>query len=552
MSDITLMMRNLAEGGILSGIEPLYDPLSLFLVQAVIIIGITRALSFLGGILKQPRVIFEVIGGILLGPSALGRNKYFLDTIFPAASLNYLSLVANIGLVLYLFIVGMELDPVMLVTHAKRSGLISIAGIALPFALGVAVSPSIYDNLLIVDEKYKDVTFTSFFVFMGTAMSITAFPVLARILKESGLIYSRAGVMTMGAAAIDDAIAWCLLILAISIANAGDLITALYVFLCVICFASGLFIIINPIFSALVTYVEASDNRLLKSNLFAFTICIMFLSAWTTALLGVHAIFGAFLFGLIVPRDSHLFHECNERIEDFVMTIMLPLYFAVSGLKTDVTQINTPIAGGLLILVCFVATMGKLVGCGVTAHFSGLQKREAFVVAVLMNTRGLVELIVLNLGMQYGILNIPVFSIMVLMALFTTFMTGPVIELVYPVHKRKLIEDEEKELMQDPEAGMIQPLSDNMIPESSAVLEISPVALTKEAKIALMIDRTEQVAGLLDFLYLFAPKTDTTSLSVRAVQFVEPTLTEKDAFLGLNEDGRVVFCDKKATDIAFV
>jgi len=328
-----------AEGaGILQHVDPLSETLSLFFVQATIIIGITRILALLGVYLKQPRVIFEVIGGILLGPSAIGKNAYYLNRIFASSQLGYLSLVANIGLTLYLFIVGLELDPELLVTHGKKAAAIALVGMAVPFALGVAISSVLYDHLV----PNKNTNIVGFFVFIGTAMSITAFPVLARILKETGLIYSRPGAMTMGAAALNDAVAWCLLILAISIANAGDMDVAGYVFLSVLAVALGLFFLIRPIFVWLVTTVERwavearrngddSKASAMRGNLFAFTLVLVFMCAWTTNLLGVHAIFGSFLFGLIVPRDTRLFHDCNEHIEEFVMAIMLPLYFAISG-----------------------------------------------------------------------------------------------------------------------------------------------------------------------------------------------------------------------------
>lgn len=538
-------MRQLSEGGILSGVNPLSDPFNLFLVQAVIIIAVTRILSLVGGYFKQPRVIFEVIGGILLGPSALGRIPNFTSTIFNPTSLNYLSIVANIGLVMYLFLVGMELDPKLLAMHAKRAGSIAISGMALPFGLGVAVSVPLFNNLLIIDPKFEKVSFTSFYVFIGTAMSITAFPVLARILKETGLIYSRPGVMTMGAAALNDAVAWCLLILAISIANAGDMVVAFYTFLSVVCVAVGLIFLVRPVFVAIVQYVEKEDSpKLFKGNLFAGTVIVLFLCAWTTSLLGVHSIFGAFLFGLIIPRDSHLFHECNERIEDFVLTIMLPLYFALSGIKTDVTTINTTMAGGLCVLVTVAATLGKFVACGATSYLSGLKKREAVVVAVLMNTRGLIELIVLNLGVTSGILNTQVFSVMVMMCLATTFMTCPLIEWIYPISKRKIIDQAEPAV----DSVKAFDIEGDGEPDVPLVMDLTPQSFTTEFRVSLALERMDQIPSLVDILYLFAPSTPSASLQVRAIQFIRPTLTDKDKFLGL-ENNRVIRVERKSGDL---
>ncbi len=262
--------RQLTEGGVLSGVGELTDPLWLFFVQAVIIIGFSRALGLFGTYLKQPKVIFEIIAGVLLGPSAIGRNERYLSTIFPTSSLGYLSIVANIGLTFYLFLVGLELDPKLLTTHARKAGAISFFGIAIPFVVGIAISRIMFDTLEAQDEEFKDVSFVSFFVFIGTAMSITAFPVLARILKEGGLIYTRAGALTMGAAAMDDATAWCLLTLAISIANAGDMQVAGEVFAIVVALALFLFIVVRPIFEYVVNYVENLHNPAMNSNLFAF------------------------------------------------------------------------------------------------------------------------------------------------------------------------------------------------------------------------------------------------------------------------------------------
>lgn len=270
------------QGGILNGVDPLEEHLSRFFVQATIILAMCRILALVGSYFGQPQVIFEIVGGILLGPSAIGRDSGYLAEIFPQSSLSYLQIVADIGLTFYLFLVGLELDPKLLASHARKAGGIAIIGMAVPFALGIGISRVMFDVLQGNDPEYKDVSFVSFFVFIGTAMSITAFPVLARILKEGGLIYTKAGAMTMGAAALNDAVAWCLLTLAISIANAGDLSTAGYVFLTVVGFALVLILLVRPLFEMLVEHVEKMHSRSMNSNLFALTICLLFLCAWTT------------------------------------------------------------------------------------------------------------------------------------------------------------------------------------------------------------------------------------------------------------------------------
>ena len=369
------------------------------------------------------------------------------------------------------------------------------------------------------DPKFANVNFTAFFVFIGTAMSITAFPVLARILRETGLIYTRSGSMAMGAAAFNDAVAWCLLILAISIANAGDMSTAGLVFLSVCAFALGLFFLVGPLFSRLVRHIEATGDPSMQGNLFCFTMILVFLCGWTTDLLGVHFIFGAFLFGLIVPRETHLIEMCENKIGEFVMTILLPLYFALSGLKTDVTQLTSGTDGAMVILVCFVATVGKVVGAGAPAYISGLPLRESSVVAVLMNTRGLVELIVLNLGLTSCVLNTKCFTVMVLMALFTTFLTCPVIYCIYPPHMRAL--DEQKiNLPVDEETPLSAAPARHPLLDASGALSLQRF---ETLALCVLVERVEQLPAIMSLLFMFAPAAEGSRLGVHAIRLVEPT-----------------------------
>ena len=271
-----------ANGGLFNNVPALQDDLHRFFVQAIFIIAICRGLALIAYPLKQPSVIWEIIGGVLMGPSAFGRNQYYLDVMFPEDSLANLQLVANIGLVLYLFIVGMELDPKLLVSHARKAGGIAIIGMGVPFALGIAISHTMYIALESKEPGFENVPARSFYIFIGTAMSITAFPVLARILKESGLIYTKPGSLAMGAAALNDAVAWCLLILAISIAQAGDMAIAGKVFGSVFAVGFGLFMFIRLPFEKFVNYVESLNNKALDAHLFAATVCVCFLCAWVT------------------------------------------------------------------------------------------------------------------------------------------------------------------------------------------------------------------------------------------------------------------------------
>ncbi|KAI9006234.1 Cation/H+ exchanger, partial [Gaertneriomyces semiglobifer] len=416
----------MGEGGtFLAGTNPLADPIGLFLVQIILIVVLSRVLAIGLGYLKQPRVIAEVIGGILLGPSLCSRSQAFKDNVFPQESLPRLSLIANFALILFLFLVGIELDPTTVFKKFRQSAAISLTGIALPFAVGVGVSRLIYDNL-----ADKTVPFTSFFVFLGVAMSITAFPVLARILTETKLIQTPIGQITLASAAVDDGIAWCLLILVVAlINNPSNSIQAFYVFLVVIAWGLFLWFAIRPVLQFLVKRSANSDSISHLSVLVTFIVILV--SSFFTQAAGVHAIFGAFLAGLITPHDHGFAIKLTEKIEDLVTMLLLPLYFAYSGLNTNIGMLNDGEAWAYTFLVIVAACGGKVIGCTAAARLTGFNWRESIASGILMNTKGLVELIVLNLGYTAGVINQKIFTMFVIMALITTFMTTPLITWVY-------------------------------------------------------------------------------------------------------------------------
>lgn len=263
-------------------------------------------------------------------------------------------------------------------------------------------------------------------------------------------------------------------------------------------------------------------------------------------MLGVHAIFGAFLFGLIVPRGSHLFKECNDRIEEFVVNVTLPLYFALSGLKTDVTTIHTGDEGAITILVCVAATVGKFVGAGGTAYFSGMSLRESSVVAVLMNTRGLIELIVLNLGIESGILSIRTFSVMVVMCLFTTFLTNPLVELIYPRAMRaREVEDNDD----DSDHHSLNSKKKH-VHHSVDGEDIEVEGADTFSRIAVVVESLPHLQSIINLLQYFVPNELDSQLAITAVHFIEPTNSTKDEFLPLNEDGKLIRIDEETTDFA--
>eukprot|EP01012_Entosiphon_sulcatum_P064500 TRINITY_DN9332_c0_g1_i1.p1 TRINITY_DN9332_c0_g1~~TRINITY_DN9332_c0_g1_i1.p1 ORF type:complete len:802 (+),score=111.49 TRINITY_DN9332_c0_g1_i1:43-2448(+) len=417
------MVAPYSTNGVFAGESPISSSVSLLILQLLLIISLSRFIGFLLSPLRQPRVIAEIIAGILLGPSALGRIKGFTNHIFTPESVGVLGTLSNFALIFFLFLIGLELNPQSL-RHASRSAVsISVAGIVLPFGLGAAVSLVIKDDL-----GNHGVGLGSFTIFMGVAMSITAFPVLARILTERKLLSTSVGQMAMSAAAIDDVIAWCLLALTIALLSASKSpIICLWTFLC----GSGFVVLMLVVVRKGIARVSQFEQFRLTETTVILVFCMVMTGGFFTDLIGIHAIFGGFIVGCVMPKDSHFVHAMTEKLEDIIVNLFLPAYFAISGIKTQIGFLNSGKNFGILALVIVVACVGKLIGCGLMARVAGLPPRKALTLAVLMNTKGLVELIVLNIGLSKGVINQQTFTLMVLMALFTTFITSPVVSLIY-------------------------------------------------------------------------------------------------------------------------
>ncbi|KAK9460620.1 Sodium/hydrogen exchanger family-domain-containing protein [Lipomyces oligophaga] len=406
------------------------DPLVLFIIQLVIILVFCRLLHFPLMYLRQPRVIAEVIGGVLLGPSVMGRIPHFKNAIFPTDSIPMLTLVANLGLVFFLFLVGLELDLSLIVKNIRTACTVAALSIVIPFGLGVAVSVGLYNEFS--HEVDQHISFGLFALFVGVAMAITAFPVLARILTELKLLQTYVGIVVLSSGVSNDIIGWILLALTIALTNATSGIIVLWIFLVTIGWAVFLFFAVRPLLEFIARKTGSLDEGEPSQTLMLSIFLVVVVSAFLTDVIGVHAIFGAFLAGMVVPKDKLLRENIADKMEVIITLLFLPLYFALSGLNTNLGLLDNGITWGYTILIIVVAMISKFSGATVGARMNGLQLRESCAVGALMSCKGLVELIVLNVGLQANIISQRVFTMFVVMALICTFVTTPLTMWIYP------------------------------------------------------------------------------------------------------------------------
>ena len=416
----------------------------LMLAIAAVILA-ARLVGTLIARFSQPRVMGEVLAGILLGPTLLGAVwPEAKDYLFPPDIVPLLSGAAQIGLAFYLFLVGMELDPRILRERIGQAAFISNTSVAFPMALGFLVALPIYELLS------PDVRYLPFALFMGVAMSVTAFPVLARILTERRMLRRPVGALSMAGAAIDDVTAWCLLALATAIAGSGEASHALQVVALSVVFVAAMLLIGRRLLSRVSkAYDEVGQVPTLWLG--AIFVCVL-LSAYVANQIGIAAIFGAFVMGLIMPRHAGLTHDVSARFESFVVLVLLPLFFVVTGLRTEVNALNRPILWVITLLLIGVAIAGKFLGAMLAARYGGFSLRDSAAIGALMNTRGLTELIVLNIGLDLGVISTQLFTMLVVMALVTTFMAGPILRLIDP--RQELAEPVEETLREAGRAGV--------------------------------------------------------------------------------------------------
>lgn len=416
---------------LISFTDNLHHPLALLLFQIVAIVIVARIFGWFFNKIGQPSVIGEIIAGIVLGPSLFGM--YFPEgsaAIFPVESLGNLNLLSQVGLILFMFVVGMELDLKVLKTKAKEAVVISHSSIVIPFSLGMILAYFMYSTY-----APEGVNFLSFALFMGIAMSITAFPVLARIVQERGIQKTKLGTIVLTAAAADDITAWCILAVVIAIVKAGSVVSALYVIGLSVVYVLVMLKLVRP-FLRHIGNLNA-NNQTLSKPVIAIFLLVLVVSSYTTEVIGIHALFGAFMAGAIMP-ESHKFRQIFvEKVEDVAVILFLPLFFVFTGLRTQIGLLNDielwKAAGWIIV----VAVTGKFVGSAVAAKYVGQNWKDSLTIGALMNTRGLMELVALNIGFELGVLTPEVFAMMVIMALLTTFMTGPFIDLFNKIFKNK-------------------------------------------------------------------------------------------------------------------
>ncbi|MGY1770738.1 cation:proton antiporter [Blastococcus sp. SYSU D00813] len=449
--------------------RPIAEVIAYVFVDLAVIIVLARLMGRLAVKLGQPAVVGEIIAGILLGPTLLGALPGDLDTLlFPTDIKPYLNVLAQLGLVLFMFLVGLEVDLSFIKGRERVAASVSIASIVLPFSLGVLLAVYLHERHDVVGDE--EVSFLGFALFLGVAMSITAFPVLARILTERGMHRVPTGALALACAAVDDVLAWSLLAVVVAIVAATSFTGVVQILAFSVVFALVMFLVVKPLLRLLVTYHERFGR--LTPDMLALVLVGILVSAWVAEEIGIHFIFGAFLFGVVMPRQraAKLTHEVTERLEQVSVLLLLPVFFVITGSNVDIGAIT---ATGFweLFLILLVAISGKFVGAFAAARVQRVPKRQATALAALMNTRGLTELVILNAGLQLGVLDGTMFTLMVIMAVVTTVMASPLLNVIYP--KRILDRD-------------------------IAAAERAAMGLTDAYTVQVVVDDPQKDAGLVD------------------------------------------------------
>ncbi|KAH7402555.1 K(+)/H(+) antiporter-like protein 1 [Pyrenochaeta sp. MPI-SDFR-AT-0127] len=516
------------QAGVLEGINPVHfdskNPIILFIVQAGIIIIFCRALNWPLSKIRQPRVISEIIGGIILGPSVMGRIPGFQESIFPAASMTNLNLVANLGLTLFLFIIGLEVDLRFLLSNWKVALNVGLASMAIPFGLGCAIAVGLYNEFK--DEPGTvQIDFPIFMLFIGVAMAITAFPVLCRILTELKLLMTPVGVIVLSAGVGNDVVGWILLALCVALVNAGSGLSALWVLLTCVGYMLFLVYLVRPIFIYVLRRSRALQDGP-SQGIISLTLLIALGSAFFTGIIGVHPIFGAFMAGLICPHEGGFAIKVAEKIEDLIGALFLPLYFTLSGLNTNIGLLDSGIVWGYVVGVVAVAFFSKFISATLAARGTKMLWRECFAIGSLMSCKGLVELIVLNIGLNAKILSTRTFTIFVVMALVTTFASSPLTIYFYPVWYQKKVEAWRRGEI-DWDTG--KPLDGSESSRDS--VQFDKLASEKIKRLTVYL-RIDSMPNLLAFTSLFGGNTDKPAPKIHPAKAMSEDKTTGESSVG--------------------
>lgn len=407
--------------------------IGMLLIQLVVILLVVRVVGWLFARLHQPTVIGEILAGILLGPSLLGAVwPEAMETLFPVHSLGNLELLSQFGLILFMFTIGMELRMKDLKGQAQQAFVISQSGIIFPFILGILLTYGLYSHPELLSEGSS---FLSLALFVGISLSITAFPVLARIIQERSLSHSHLGRLALSTAAMGDIVAWLMRAAIMAVSQGGSFTSALYNMLFLALYLAVIFGILRPLFGLLGRRVR--HREVLSKSLMGLIFILLMASAYFTEIMSMHALFGAFMLGLVMPENLDFRVIVKEKVEDLALLLLLPLFFVSSGLRTELGLVNTPKLWALFGIFTLVAVIGKMGGTYLAARSCGIQRRESLYLGAYMNTRGLMELVVLRIGLDLGVLSTVLFTILVMMTLVTTIMTAPTLQLIDWLLKKK-------------------------------------------------------------------------------------------------------------------
>ena len=465
----------------------------LVLVEVLIVIALSRLVGLGFRWIKQPQVIGEIVAGIMLCPSLFGLVAPDLAAaVFPAEAVPFLNVLSEIGLIFFMFLIGLELNPKYLKSNLNTAILTSHVSILVPFSLGSLLALLLYPIV-----SNNSVSFTAFALFLGAAMSITAFPVLARIITEHNLQNTKLGTLALTCAAVDDVTAWCLLAVAIAVTRTNSMIGALPTIFEALIYIVFMLTVVRWFLQRLSKHYNRTGRltQLVLAGIYMGVVASALITEW----IGIHLIFGAFLLGAAMPKNAGLTRELAEKTEDFVLIFLLPIFFAYSGLRTQIGLLNSPELWLLCAAVLGVAIIGKYVGTYAAARVCGISNREASALGWMMNTRGLTELIVLNIGLSLGVISPILFTMLVIMALVTTFMTSPLLEWTYPKRLIRLdiseFSSDDSELEDSKSAGDIKETNKELLPTYRILVPVANPS-TQKGLLQLAVSLAQPAAGM--------------------------------------------------------